>query len=214
MFWRLLFILSASLPLSPTLFPILSQCMCLSWLSFFREMPVYSFVNMTNIMSFLIHHKAQIKTLFWVYTVKIHFLPPSVLILSVFFIFFSQIFFFSFSFFVFLVQLCEEIITSPNTLDHLAQLILSSIHTHRQPHIVIDGKFLMNYFSFFSFFLCLWFISKDICHPWHIELCEWNTPEYVRVARFCLKGKRFFVVVFFCFFCYLCRNESMFQKSF
>lgn len=147
MFWRLLFILSASHPLSPSLFPFLSQCMCLSWLSFFREMPVYSFVNMTDIMSFLIHHQAQIKTLFWVYTVKIHFFSSLVFNLV------GSFFFILFFCFLGSVQ-CEEIITLPNTLDHLAQLFLSSIHTHRQLHIVIDGKFHMN--DIFLFIGCVY----------------------------------------------------------
>lgn len=56
--------------------------MWLSWLSFFREMPIYSFVNMTDIMSFPIQHQAQIKNLFWVYKVKTHF-SFSFLILTV-----------------------------------------------------------------------------------------------------------------------------------
>lgn len=179
MFWRLLFILSASPPLPRSLFPLLSQCMCLSWLSFFREMPVYSFVNMTDIMSFLIHHQAQIKTLFWVYTSKSIFLPPSFLnlTLALFTLFSFFLSFFVLSLF-FLVQLCEEIITLPSTLDHLVQLFLSSIHTHRDSHIL----WLMANFTWMTFFfiycLCLWFISKDICHPecterkTHTSMCE------------------------------------------
>lgn len=148
MFWRLLFILSASPPLPRSLFPLLSQCMCLSWLSFFREMPVYSFVNMTDIMSFLIHHQAQIKTLFWVYTVKINFLPPSFLNLTLA-LFTFLLFSFIFCSLFFWLQLCEEIITLPSTLDHLVQLFLSSTHTHRDSHIL----WLMANFTWMTFFL-------------------------------------------------------------
>lgn len=193
-----LFSLPLSFPLS--LFPLL--CMCPSWLSFFREMPVYSFVNMTDIMSFLIHHQAQIKTLFWVYTSKSIFLPPSFLnlTLALFTLFSFFLSFFVLSLF-FLVQLCEEIITLPSTLDHLVQLFLSSIHTHRDSHIL----WLMANFTWMTFFfiycLCLWFISKDICHPECIDrrtVCEhMHTTVYVRVAWFCFEGWHLFIYFFY-----------------
>lgn len=194
MFWRLLFILSASPPLPRSLFPLLSQCMCLSWLSFFREMPVYSFVNMTDIMSFLIHHQAQIKTLFWVYTVKINFLPPSFLNLTL--ALFTFLFFLSFFFYFLLSFFLASVVRRDN---HIAEhtrpsrttLSLLNTHTQRQPHIVIDGKFHMNDI-FFIYCLCLWFISKDICHPECTErrtVCEHlHTTVYVRVAWFGLEG--------------------------
>lgn len=162
MFWRLLFILSASHPLSPSLFPFLSQCMCLSWLSFFREMPVYSFVNMTDIMSFLIHHQAQIKTLFWVYTVKIHFFSSLVFNLVGSFFFHS----------IFLFSWFSSVWRDNHIAKHTrpSRTTLSLLNTHSQTATYCDWWQISHEGHFFIYWLCLWFISKDICHPGRIEM--------------------------------------------
>lgn len=103
---------SLPLPIFLSLFYV-SMNVSVTCFYFMGEMQIYSFLNMTDIMRFPMIHQAQIKRLSFEFLKSehhtyfpLHFHPATVSLL--------------FCFFLFLFQLCVEIITSPNSLDSLS----------------------------------------------------------------------------------------------